>query len=63
MTCLACEHPARVHNDDGCRVTACGCSSLVLPEPPKPTSRRVCVDVPDGYAVTFTLTPEAKADD
>ena len=60
--CQTCEHAGAVHNTAGCRVTGCECKGLVEPpEPdvPKPTHRRVCVDVPDGYSVTFTVTPGA----
>jgi hypothetical protein len=62
MICIRpdCEHPARVHNDTGCRVTACPCDALMTPEPEEskiPGGRRVCVDVPDGYMLTVSLVP------
>ena len=63
MTCEFCTHTESVHSEHGCRVTGCGCSAFAAPETPepRPTHRKVCVDVPDGYAVTFSLIPE-KAD-
>ena len=60
MTCEACEHPERVHNADGCRVTGCECTTFVRAPEPGPRSRKVCIDVPDGYSVTFSLTPEKR---
>lgn len=65
MVCQNCEHPGAIHNDRGCRVTGCECSALegppAAPEPPRP--RRVCVDVPDGYTLSFTLIPDRQGDD
>lgn len=55
-----CEHPARFHTDDRCRVTACTCEELRVPEPEVakvPSTRRVCIDVPDGYSLSVSLIP------
>lgn len=58
-----CGHIYVLHKaDGGCRINGCRCEEFTagaraLVE--KPAYRKVCVDVPDGYGVTFSVTPLA----
>jgi hypothetical protein len=58
--CANCEHPRAIHRTTGeCRFNGCSCPGFDdgSPEGQAPRSRRVCVDVPDGYAVQIQLLP------
>jgi hypothetical protein len=56
-----CGHIYVLHKADGdCRVNGCRCEEFTggTPAPvEKPSHRKVCVDVPDGYGVTFSVLP------
>jgi hypothetical protein len=63
-----CHHAVRVHADDdgACRVTGCDCERFLdKPEAmqgKRPTTRRVAIDVPDGYTLSMSLIPWSDQD-
>lgn len=65
--CAACRHPFAAHDarQGFCRLGGCGCGGYDSGEPEivETGPRRVCVDVPDGFAVTFQLVPVAQAEE
>jgi hypothetical protein len=52
-----CGHAAGFHNDAGCRVTGCVCPRFMEAREDRPRSRRVAIDVPDGYTLSISLIP------
>lgn len=59
-SCINCPHPSQGHTKTGaCRFGGCPCpgfndgTSRAKP----PGSRRVAIDVPDGYTVSISLIP------
>lgn len=63
--CARCPHPRGAHADDGeCRLNGCGCPGFLrsddaeaIDNEPGAGTRRIAIDVPDGYMVTITLAP------
>lgn len=64
--CVACAHDLVAHQaeSDGkvgaCRITRCTCPDFAEApiETPPGAPRRVCVDVPAGYVLSFSLIPQ-----
>jgi len=63
VPCGECTHSRAVHKHGGaCGISACGCEVFAPPitassEPENRGSRRIAVDVPDGYLVRIELVP------
>lgn len=58
--CINCKHPKAAHNQAGkCRLGGCSCPGFDdgTPKPKRPVSRRVAIDVPDGYTLSISLIP------
>lgn len=65
MIC-ACSHPKGLHLPDRCRVNGCACTGFrdasANHEAGQPTTtRRVSIDVPDGYMLSISLVPYTEA--
>jgi hypothetical protein len=63
--CVTCQHPGEIHAVDGsCRIGGCTCTGYDdgIAREHAPRSRRLCIDVPEGYAVGFSMWPHTESD-